>query len=100
MDEFIDNKVPVVVQESVSAQVIQEVKNHALTLVPDAVVDIVRPCLHTVVSHVLRTKKASLTTTPALSSTNITIPQLKERLYKMMSNNLESIEGDINNDLY
>nr|GEW86452.1 hypothetical protein [Tanacetum cinerariifolium] len=44
--------------------------------------------------------KISLTTSPAMSSNNITIPQLKERLYEMMINNPESIQGDINNDLY
>ncbi|GKB39646.1 hypothetical protein Tco_0884588, partial [Tanacetum coccineum] len=42
--------------------------------------------------HVLRTEQISLTTTPTLSTTNITIPELKEKLYEMMSNNPESIE--------
>nr|GEV21146.1 hypothetical protein [Tanacetum cinerariifolium] len=99
MDEFIANKVPTAVQELVPAQVIQEVKNHAPTLVHVVVANIVRPCIHTVVSHVLCTEHISLTTTPALSSTNITILELKVRLYEMMSNNPESIKGKINNDL-
>ncbi|GJW51109.1 hypothetical protein Tco_0092460 [Tanacetum coccineum] len=43
MDEFIANKVPAAVQESVSAKVIEEVKNHAPTVVPDVVDDIVQP---------------------------------------------------------
>ncbi|GJS35678.1 hypothetical protein Tco_0534060 [Tanacetum coccineum] len=55
MDEFIADKVPAVVQELVSTKVIKEVKNHAPALVPDDVADIVRPCLHKVVSLVLRT---------------------------------------------
>nr|GEU69346.1 hypothetical protein [Tanacetum cinerariifolium] len=50
--------------------------------------------------HVLRTEQINLTTSSALSSTNITIPQLKETLYEMMTNNPNSIQGDINNDLY
>ncbi|GKC14114.1 hypothetical protein Tco_1010896 [Tanacetum coccineum] len=61
MDEFIANKVPDTVQESVSTKVIQEVKNHAPTLVHDVVADIVRPCLHKVASHVLRIEKITLT---------------------------------------
>ncbi|GJR40931.1 hypothetical protein Tco_1216615 [Tanacetum coccineum] len=69
MHEFITHKVPVAVQESVSAKVIQEVKNHAPTLI-------------------------TLTSSPALSSTNITILELKETLYKMMTNNPDSITGE------
>ncbi|GKA75038.1 hypothetical protein Tco_0781416 [Tanacetum coccineum] len=100
MDEFIADKVPTAIQEPISTKVIQEVHNHAPTLVLDVVADIVRPCLHKVVSHVLYTEHITLTTSLALSSTNITIPQLKETLYEMMSNNLKSTQGDINNDLY
>ncbi|GJX16190.1 hypothetical protein Tco_0217022 [Tanacetum coccineum] len=73
MDEFIADKVLSAVQESFSAQVIRKSR--------------------TMLQH-------CLTTTPALTSTNITIPQLKARLYKMMSNNPETIQGDINNHLY
>ncbi|GJU23217.1 hypothetical protein Tco_1156559 [Tanacetum coccineum] len=54
MDEFIADKVPAVVQELVSTKVIKEVKNRVPALVPDDVADIVRPCLHKVVSLVLR----------------------------------------------
>ncbi|GJU38827.1 hypothetical protein Tco_1191784 [Tanacetum coccineum] len=64
-----------------SLQVINEVKNHAPTLVPNVVAEFIRPCLHKVVSHVLRTKHISLTTKPTLSTTSITIPKLKEKLY-------------------
>nr|GEY89157.1 hypothetical protein [Tanacetum cinerariifolium] len=100
MDEFISDKVQLVVQELVYAQVISEVKNHASTLVPDTVVDFIQPCLHKVVSHVLHTEQISLTTTSVLSTTSITVPKTKERLYEMMSSNLKSIECEINNDLY
>nr|GEY53002.1 hypothetical protein [Tanacetum cinerariifolium] len=100
MDEFITHKIPAAVQESVSAKVIKEVKNHAPTLVRDAVADIVRSRLHKVVSHVLRTEQITLTFSPALSSTNIIIPQLKETLYEMMTNNPDSIIRDINTELY
>ncbi|GKD59201.1 hypothetical protein Tco_1296710 [Tanacetum coccineum] len=89
MDEFIAEKIPAAVQESVFAQVIIEVKNHAPILVPDAVADFIRPCHHKVVSHVYRTEQISLTTTPTLSTTNITIPELKKKLYEMMPNNSE-----------
>ncbi|GJT28597.1 hypothetical protein Tco_0908872 [Tanacetum coccineum] len=91
MDEFIAEKVPATVQESVSAQVINEVKNHAHILVPDVVADFIRPCLHKVVLHVHHTKRISLTTTPTLSTTDITIPELKKKLYEMMPNNTKSI---------
>ncbi|GKB65316.1 hypothetical protein Tco_0921502 [Tanacetum coccineum] len=86
--------------EPISTKVIQEVHNHAPTLVLDVVADIVRPCFHKVVSHVLCTEHITLTTSLASSSTNIIIPQLKETLYEMMSNNPKSTQGDINNDLY
>ncbi|GKA69255.1 hypothetical protein Tco_0775319, partial [Tanacetum coccineum] len=90
MDEFIAEKVPTAVQESVSAQVINEVNNHAHILVPDVVADFIRPCLHKVVLHVHHTERISLTTTPTLSTTNITIPELKKKLYEMMPNNAKS----------
>ncbi|GJZ62646.1 hypothetical protein Tco_0618783 [Tanacetum coccineum] len=57
INEFIAGKVPAAVQESVSTQVIHEVKNHTPTLVPNVVADFIRPCLHKVVSHVLRTEQ-------------------------------------------
>ncbi|GJR73747.1 hypothetical protein Tco_0086112 [Tanacetum coccineum] len=95
IDEFINHKVLAAVQESVSTKVIQEVKNHAPTLVTNVVADIVRPRLHKFVSHILRTEQITLTSSPALSSTNITIPQLKEILYEMMTNNLDSIAENL-----
>ncbi|GJX37616.1 hypothetical protein Tco_0250919 [Tanacetum coccineum] len=100
MDEFIADKVPTAIQEPISTKVIQEVYNHAPTLVLDVVADIVRPCLHKVVSYVLCTEHITLTISLASSSTNITIPRLKETLYEMMSNNPKSTQGNINNDLY
>ncbi|GKB71132.1 hypothetical protein Tco_0932544 [Tanacetum coccineum] len=100
IDEFINHKVPTAVQESVSTKVTPEVKNHALTMVTNVVVDIFRPRLHKFVSRVLRTEQITLTSSFALSSTNITIQQLKETLYEMMTNNIDSIAGDINIDLY
>ncbi|GJT83378.1 hypothetical protein Tco_1057720 [Tanacetum coccineum] len=71
-------------------------QNHAPTLVSD----IIRLRLHKAVSHVLRTEQITLTSSPALSSTNITILEFKETLYEMMTNNLDSIIGDMKTDLY
>ncbi|GJR47137.1 hypothetical protein Tco_1315240 [Tanacetum coccineum] len=85
MEEFIAHSVLSAVQESVSAKVIQEVKKRAPSLVSD---------------DVIRTEQITLTSSPTLSSTNITIPQLRETLYEMMTNDLDSIIGDINTNLY
>ncbi|GJW85412.1 hypothetical protein Tco_0158557 [Tanacetum coccineum] len=75
MDEFIAFKVPYAVIESVSAHVINELKNKVPILI-------------------------SLTITPQLSITNITIPKLKEQLLDIMSYNPYFIEGKINIDHY
>ncbi|GKF84221.1 hypothetical protein Tco_0249119, partial [Tanacetum coccineum] len=85
MEEFIAHSVLAAVQESVSAKVIQEVKKCAPSLVSD---------------DVIRTEQITLTSSPTLSSTNNTILQLRETLYKMMTNDLDSITGDINTNLY
>nr|GFB57792.1 hypothetical protein [Tanacetum cinerariifolium] len=100
MEEFIAHSVPAAVQESVFTKVIQEVKKHAPSLVFDAVTDTIRPRLHKVVSHVLRTEQITLTSSPTLSSTNITIPQLKETLYDRMTTNPELSDDDVNTALY
>ncbi|GKB53680.1 hypothetical protein Tco_0904433 [Tanacetum coccineum] len=76
MDKFIANKVPTVVKELVYAQVNTQVKNHASIL------------------------QITLTSSSALSTTNITIPQWEETLYEMITNNPYFIIGDINTDLY
>nr|GEY27172.1 hypothetical protein [Tanacetum cinerariifolium] len=68
MEEFIAHSVPAAVQESVFTKVIQEVKKHAPSLVFDVVTDTIRPRLHKVVSHVLRTE---MTTNPELSDDDV-----------------------------
>ncbi|GJT40090.1 hypothetical protein Tco_0939955 [Tanacetum coccineum] len=100
MDDFIAFKVPAAIEASVSTHVFNEVKNHAPTLVPDVVADFIRPRIYRTVLHVLRNKQISLSTTPRLSTTNITISELKEQLLHMMSHNPDSIEGKVNLDLY
>ncbi|GJY07051.1 hypothetical protein Tco_0374105 [Tanacetum coccineum] len=85
-----------IVEELVSAQVINEVKNHA----PELVVDFIQPRLHSIVLHVLCTEPISLSSTPRLSITNITILEMKEQRLDTMSNNPDSIKGEVNNDLY
>ncbi|GJZ02224.1 hypothetical protein Tco_0520185 [Tanacetum coccineum] len=100
MDEFITFKLPDAVEESVSAHVINEVKNQLPTLVLDVVVDFIRPRIHSIALHFLHTEHISLTTTPRLSTTNITIPEPKEQLLDMMSHNPNSIKGTINTDIY
>ncbi|GJZ36139.1 hypothetical protein Tco_0581956 [Tanacetum coccineum] len=76
------------------------VENPASTLVINVVADFIRPSIHNIVMRVLHTKQISLTTTPRLSITNITIPLLKEKLLDIMLQNLESIEGKVNLDFY
>ncbi|GJY47320.1 putative reverse transcriptase domain-containing protein [Tanacetum coccineum] len=100
MDDFIAFKVPAAIEASVSTHVFNEVKNHAPTLVPDVVADFIRPRIYRTVLHVLRNEQTSLSTTPSMSTTNITISKLKEQLLDMMSHNPDSIEGKVNLDLY
>ncbi|GJW32207.1 hypothetical protein Tco_0052239 [Tanacetum coccineum] len=95
MDEFIAFKVSNADEKSASAHVINEVKNQVPTLVPDVVVGFIRPRIHITVLHVLRTKHITLTTTARMPTTNSTIPELKEQLLYMMSNDLDSMEANL-----
>ncbi|GKA87068.1 hypothetical protein Tco_0808779 [Tanacetum coccineum] len=100
LDDLMTFKVPDAIEESVVAHIINEVKNQLLKVVPDVVADFIRPRIHSTVLHVLRTKQISLTTTPRLSTTNITIPELNAQILNMMSNDPYSIKGEINLALY
>ncbi|GKD36560.1 hypothetical protein Tco_1252069 [Tanacetum coccineum] len=95
MNDFIAFTIQAAIEEPVSAHVITEVKNHALALVPDVDADFIRPRLHSTLRHVLCTEHISLTTTPRFSTTNITIPELKEELHDM---DWVSQSGYINKD--
>ncbi|GJZ33756.1 hypothetical protein Tco_0579192 [Tanacetum coccineum] len=96
LDDLMTSKVPDEIEELVGALVINEDKNQLANIVHDAVADFILPHIHSIVLHVLRTEQISLTTTLRLYTTNITILELKAKLLDMMSNDPDSIKGEIN----
>ncbi|GJX41747.1 hypothetical protein Tco_0256737 [Tanacetum coccineum] len=84
LNEFSQTNVAEVIEESVQANMMNEVKNQLPKLIPDVVSNFIQPRVDRTVLQALKSNQISLFTTPTTSSATFTEYELKDKLYNMM----------------